>query len=108
MVSSNREFLKQVYQMFDGGAGKLTEETLHDVCRFLKLKVSRKFVHNMLISMDTDGNGTVEIEEFYAFFDKTRSVKELQAEVKAMHVAAVRTLKVQKFSAAVSMAGAVV
>merc|ERR1712057_47070 len=55
----------------------------------------------MLATMDNDGNGTVEIEEFYVFFKKAKGFKEMQT-------AAQRTLQVQKGSAAFSLVAAVV
>lgn len=79
MTVNNRQFLAKVFEMFDPeNTGSLNERQLHDVCKFLKLNFSRRAVKSLLAKMDEDGNGTVEIDEFYAFFDTVKDMTSLK------------------------------
>ena len=58
LSSGNKAFLTRIFKMFDReGRGRLTEQDLHDVCKYLRMRVSRKFVKKLLLKMDEDGNG---------------------------------------------------
>lgn len=80
MASNNREFLRKVFEMFDPeNTGSLNENQLYDVTKFMKLNFSRKAVKGLLAKMDEDGNGTVELDEFFAFFDQVKDIKDMKA-----------------------------
>merc|ERR1711871_385005 len=57
---------------------------------------------------DEDGNGTVEIEEFFVFFDTANGFKEMQQEVRAVQTVSDRTWQVQKGSSLFSLLSAVI
>merc|ERR1719197_2341558 len=79
MTTTNREFLRKVFEMFDPeNTGSLNESQLYDVTRFMKLNFSQKAVKGLLAKMDQDGSGRVELDEFFVFFDQIKNIKDMQ------------------------------
>jgi len=65
----NNDFLESIFHKFDTTAtGSLNENQLAHIMEFLRLDFSQKSVSNLMEAMDTDGNGSVELNEFLDFF----------------------------------------
>ncbi|XP_065062295.1 neo-calmodulin-like [Rhopilema esculentum] len=57
--------LKEAFSIFDrNGDGKISHEEIGNVLRKMGYTVSQKEVQEMLKSVDTDGNGYLEYQEF--------------------------------------------
>ena len=63
--SSMMHKLKRVFDMFDiDGDGEITREELCTMIETLHIDMPKETVLNLMRSVDTDGNGTVDFEEF--------------------------------------------
>jgi len=63
------DFLTGLFNKFDvDGAGHLNTKQMTRLMEFLKLDFSPKSVDNLMMAMDEDKNGTIELPEFISFF----------------------------------------
>ncbi|XP_074656027.1 neo-calmodulin-like isoform X4 [Tubulanus polymorphus] len=65
LSQKERKEFKEAFTLFDkDGDGKITTYELASVMHFLGSKPSQEQIEVMIDQVDTDGNGTVEFEEF--------------------------------------------
>merc|ERR550514_1921693 len=70
-AQDSRGVLRKVFRMFDkANTGRLNEEAILDITKFLGLDFKPSTVQMLMVKMDEDGDGTVELEEFFEFFTK--------------------------------------
>uniref|UniRef100_A0A1I8HZF4 Calmodulin n=1 Tax=Macrostomum lignano TaxID=282301 RepID=A0A1I8HZF4_9PLAT len=66
-----RAALKEAFNFFDiDHDGRITAGELHKVLKFLGTKVTENEVKMMIADVDSDGNGTVEFNEFLKMMKK--------------------------------------
>eukprot|EP00746_Dinoflagellata_sp_MGD_P078736 gnl/MRDRNA2_/MRDRNA2_31463_c0_seq1.p1 gnl/MRDRNA2_/MRDRNA2_31463_c0~~gnl/MRDRNA2_/MRDRNA2_31463_c0_seq1.p1 ORF type:complete len:582 (+),score=130.65 gnl/MRDRNA2_/MRDRNA2_31463_c0_seq1:84-1748(+) len=71
--------LRKIFNQFDADkSGSIDVGELQDAMRMLGVKCSANSAKKVLDVIDTDKNGTVEWEEFHAFFVKVRSQEEIK------------------------------
>jgi len=77
--SLDQDELKNIFRMFDSDhSGSIDVSELADAMRILGVKCSANGAKKVLSVIDSDGNGTVEWEEFYDFFSKVRNPEEIK------------------------------
>jgi len=80
------EELRSIFRRFDeDGSGAISSEELQSAMRLLGVKVSPNSAKKVLKVIDTDNNGTVEWEEFYAFFSKVSDPEEVKTLLSAQN-----------------------
>jgi len=75
--------LERIFRHFDeDGSGSIDADELRQAMQALGIKVTQSSCKKVLAMIDSDNNGTIEWEEFYAFFEKVRDpegIKDLLA-----------------------------
>jgi Ca2+-binding EF-hand superfamily protein len=78
----NCELLSRIFEKFDSSfEGHMNKFDLLAAARLLGHKVTQSSVDALLAKVDTDNNGTVELDEFLEFFEQMRSAEELLEEI---------------------------
>ncbi|KAF4663219.1 hypothetical protein FOL47_005844 [Perkinsus chesapeaki] len=73
------DFLRNVFEQFDTSrTGNMSEDDLCRAVKFMELDISSDGVRDLLRAMDTDENGTVEIDEFFAFFKTVKDIGDMK------------------------------
>jgi hypothetical protein len=83
---SRDERMQHLYEVFTkhdkDRSGELDTDEMYDILRELGIKLSKRVCKSMLIEMDADGTGTVDMEEFVQFFDRVQSFNDVQEIIK--------------------------
>lgn len=80
MGKISEEELRALFAKFDvTNSGKITESELHSAMALLGIKCTPNSAKRLLRLIDKDGNGTVEWEEFFEFFQRAGDPEELKA-----------------------------
>lgn len=81
------QFLEAIFKKFDSRrSGHLRAEDLLAVTSFLKLDFTSNSIRNLLSSMDTDKNGTIELDEFMSFFSTVKQWGDLRTLLRDFHI----------------------
>merc|ERR1719188_639298 len=70
----NEAELLRIFKHFDeDGSGSISCDELRQAMMALGIKVTMSSCKKILAQIDTDGNGTIEWEEFHTFFEKVQN-----------------------------------
>ena len=74
---------RETFKLFDSnGDGSITLSELRDVMKSLISNPTEAELRDMINEVDTDGNGTVDFNEFCAMMEKKKEKSHLQDELK--------------------------
>ncbi|CAD7967383.1 unnamed protein product [Amoebophrya sp. A25] len=72
--------LLRIFKHFDSdGSGSIDVEELREAMMALGIKVTMASTKKIMHTIDADGNGTVEWDEFHTFFEKCKNPEEIRA-----------------------------
>ncbi len=78
--------LRRIFNHFDSdGSGSIDCDELRSAVMALGIKVTLSSSKKILAQIDTDKNGTVEWDEFYAFFEKVKNPEEIKSMLSAVN-----------------------
>jgi len=106
---NNSQFIETIFRKFDmKKTGMLKAQDLLNIIIFLKLDFSRKSVYTLLSAIDTDGNGTIELEEFMSFFSQVQQWSDLRKLLEEFDQSSKRMTRIFRAILGVSILGMIV
>lgn len=79
---NNGELLREVFNKFDSSRkGEMNKFDLLAAVHFLGYNITQSNVDTLLAKVDADKNGTIELDEFTAFFEQMKDTEELMEEL---------------------------
>ncbi|CAD7967599.1 unnamed protein product [Amoebophrya sp. A120] len=82
----DRDQLLKIFKHFDSdGSGSIDVDELRDAMQALGIKVTMASAKKIMATIDADGNGTVEWEEFETFFEKCKNPEEIRSLLSAQN-----------------------